>query len=165
MALRLIDRTSGVNIGNLVSGGGLAAAFDGVTSQGSNSSAFKFGGPPGWVGKDLAAPSTFGLAVVYGSSNAGFVTGANPSTTITIYGSTGSPPSGATPWDDGTELGTITFTDTDDESAGRSIVTTDPNTKWDNIWATITHGGSENVCCSELVLYSVLADGLLTLLL
>ena len=151
-SLVLISRTAGTNIGDMTAVGGLVAAFDGVTSQANTACARSAtAGQPGYVGKTLASPKIFGRAIIYGSNNAGFTYGANPSEDITIYGKQGSPPSGRT---DGTGISsTLSFTDTNDESAGRTLNSTDLVTQWDHIWAYVVPGGSGSAFVAELVLY------------
>lgn len=155
MAVVIIDRTTGTNIGNMTEVDGLAAAFDGSAVNGQ--SAAKTNTASAFIGKTLAAPKRFARAVVYGSPTQGFVLqGQNPNMTINIRGKNGAAPSGAT---DGTIVGTSSFTDTADESAGRTIQSTDRGTSWDHLFAEITHdGGSLNIACTELDLYANIPD-------
>lgn len=148
----LIDRTAGTNIGDMTAFGGLAAAFDGVTVQGGTACA-RLSGTDGYVGKTLAAARTFGKALVYGSNTAGFDTSAGVSTiTLNIYGKNGVAPSSRS---DGTLLGTLSFTDTSNESAGRQIDSTDLSTTWDHLWVHVnTTTGAVSVLCAELQLYA-----------
>ena len=143
----------GTNIGNMTGSGGLAAAFDGVTNVGFVDTATR-GDSVGWVGKTLARSDRFLRAVVYGSNDIGYAGGSGePQITINIkgkQGAIGSPPSGGG-W---TTIGTITFTDTANESTGRTITSTDTTTFWDHIIAEITRGdGSSGVRCAELELW------------
>lgn len=163
MGYRLIDRTAGTNIGNMTASGGLAAAFDGVTSQAFPASAgFQIGGTP-WIGKTLAAPAAFGRAIVYGSNNSGFVGGVDPNVTLTFRGKNGAAPATST---DGTAIGTLTFAETADESAGRIVESTNHQTKWDHIIVEITHdGGAANEYCAELSLYAFVPDNMIALFL
>lgn len=78
-------------------------------------------------------------AIVYGSSNQGFISGSNPSITLELYGKNGAAPVTTT---DGTLIGTTTFTDTADESAGRTVTSTDTITIWDHNWIRMTTAGS-----------------------
>lgn len=153
-ALVLIDRTTGTNIGNMTTGGGLAAAFDGVTSQSSASCAILGSATNAYVGKTLAASRAFGQAVVFGSNNAGYVAApSNTATTVlTVYGKQGAAPSGGT---DGTALGSVSFADTSNESTGRTISSTDLSTVWDHLWVYVAQGGSAaNMLVAELQLYA-----------
>lgn len=153
----LIDRTAGTNIGDMTVNGGLAAAFDGTTSQTTGSCARSAGSDDGWVGKTLASPRTFGKALVYGANNQGFDSRgvADSSVTLKIYGKSGTAPANKT---DGTLLGTTgPFTDQLDESGGRQVDSTDTSTTWDHLWVYEHTGGSgagQVLYCAELVLYA-----------
>jgi hypothetical protein len=145
--------TGGSTIGDMTSNGGLAAAFDGVTSQASASSAAKITASNGYVGKTLASPSAVASATIYASNNNGYQASANPDITVTLYGKTGSAPANGT---DGTSIGTLgPFTDTANESAGRDITMTDTTSVWDHVWAYIEKSGAAATFnCSELVALS-----------
>lgn len=72
--------TGGTNIGDLTAGGGLAAAFDGTTSQAGTSSARKSVSASGYnntVGKDWGSGQTRNIARVrvYGPNNEAFLLG------------------------------------------------------------------------------------------
>jgi hypothetical protein len=146
----LIDRTLGTNIGDLTAGGGLAAAFDGVTNQALAACATKVASTDAYIGKTLAAPRAFGQAIVYGSNDAGFYNGTT-SVTITVFGKQGAAPANSL---DGTALGTTgSFTDTADESAGRTITSTNTSTLWDHLWVRISNA-SGTVYVAELQLFA-----------
>lgn len=153
LAEYLIDRTTGTNIGDLTSNGGLAAAFDGVTSQNTVSSAAKVGSG-GYVGKSLQTPSAISRAVAYGANNNGFIVGSNVAATLQLYGKVGSAPSSRT---DGVLLGQINFTDTSNESAGREIISTDQTTVFDHVWLNVSKDGSDTstTTCAELQIYGM----------
>lgn len=70
----LIPRTDGTVIGNMTSNGGLAASFDGNTSQNQASSSYLNNVASGNVGKDWGAATTHTVlsAKVYASTNGGF---------------------------------------------------------------------------------------------
>jgi hypothetical protein len=150
-ALVLIDRTTGTNIGNATNGGGLAAAFDGTTSQAFGAGAGSSGSVASiWVGKTLTGPKVFGQAIVYGSNDRGFVTGGGtPAMTINIRGKNGAAPASAT---DGTIVGTVSaFNDTTNESAGRTAASTDLVATWDHLFAEIAQGGAAaGMYCAEV---------------
>jgi len=149
--LVLIDRTTGTNIGNMTSNGALAAAFDGDANQANTASAGTLSGATtGYVGKTLTGPKVFGRAVVSGSNSHGYAFSATPTITLNIQGKNGAAPSGPT---DGTLLGTISFTDTTDESAGRTINSTDLVNTWDHLFLEVDPGVFTNKYCAELVLY------------
>lgn len=127
-------------IGDMTSNGGLAAAFDGTTSQGTTegaSSASTAASTFVYVGADYsAAPKVVGSVDVYGSNNAGFVSSSNPTVTLRLYGKNSGAPSSST---DGTQLGTASFTDTADESAGRTITNGGSIGPWDYLWIAVSH--------------------------
>lgn len=149
----LIDRTTGTNIGDYTALGGLAAAFDGTTNQAGASCAGKGTTTSGYCGKTLSPAGRFiSRALIHGSNNNGYVNSANPSMTMDIYGKTGSAPASST---DGTIIGTITFTDTANESASREI-TCDSSTAYDHVWVRMAQGGaSATMTLAELVLYEM----------
>ena len=150
--LTLIDRTAGTNIGDMTSNGGLAAAFDGNTNQGISACAVKQATLSSWIGKTLAAPKVFGRMIAYGSNDSGFHGLSDPAMTLNVRGKQGTAPASAT---DGTIIGTLSFTDTGNESAGRTIESTDPDTLWDHIFLEIVagSGGSGANTAAELVMY------------
>lgn len=130
---------AGANLGDMTAGGGINAAFDTTTAQAAAACASTASSTTAWVGRDLTTPSTIAGVTVHGSNDAGYVAGANPSVTITLYGKTGAAPASST---DGTVLGSITFTDTADESTGRVITSNDITTTWDNVWIKVDQGGA-----------------------
>lgn len=152
----LIDRTLGTNIGDMTGNGGLAAAFDGNANQGAIDCAVKSSDAFGYVGKTLAAPSVFAKATVHGSNNQGFINIVGRGVTLTMRGKQGAAPSTAL---DGTSIGSVSFNEGADESAGREITSTDLSTAWDHIWVRITYAGGTptptNARVGELVLYEL----------
>jgi hypothetical protein len=85
-----VSQGAGTVLGNMTSGGGLAAAFDGTTSQTDAASA-KSASKPAYVGKDWGAGNTKIVARVdlYAPSDVSFDRGGGSnSCTITIQGST-----------------------------------------------------------------------------
>jgi hypothetical protein len=150
----LVDRTTGTVIGNMTSGAAQSNCFDGTTSQALSAGAGAcpfVNNAPGYVGKTYAAGKAMSRVVVYGSNDDGFMYAANPSVTITLYGKNGVPANGT----DGTSLGTLTFTDTADESGGRTVSSTDTSTTYTNVWVYI-NGGAISTACAELVMYEML---------
>ena len=87
----LIDRTAGTAIGDMTGGGGLAAAFDGNTSQGSSSGALRNAiVSEAFIGKDWGAGVTRKVSgfKAFSSNDEGFVGGGDtPNVTITLQGS------------------------------------------------------------------------------
>lgn len=130
---------TGTLFGDMTAIGGLAASFDGTTSQTtaacSRSSSTSV--TLAYVGNQPASAKRVYQVTCYGSSDQGYVGGANPSTTLTLYGKASAPASAT----DGTSLGSTTFTDTTDESAGRTIISSDQETTWAYIWVAISQAG------------------------
>jgi hypothetical protein len=146
------------SIGNMTGGGGLATVFDGDTTEDFATSATR-SGSGNYVGKTMASPTVIHSAVVYGTNDQGFISGSNPSVTLDLYGKQGTAPANAT---DGTIIGTVTFTDTADESAGRSITSTSA-VMWDHVW--VTQNANLNTGIAELTLrgattYAVPSNGI-----
>jgi hypothetical protein len=142
-----VNLSGGTVIGNFTTG---TAAFDGVTSQAAAACALRNTQQFGFVGKTLAAPFAVGAAVVYGSNDAGFVTGANPSYDIDLWGKNGTAPANG---GDGTLLGEFTFTDTADESAGRVILSAN-HTVWDHVWVAVNGGSAVNHRIAEIRMFT-----------
>lgn len=85
-SINQIPQNVGSTIGTMTQGGGLAAAFDGVTDQAAGNSAWVIGNE-GWVGKTWPAAKTISRAVVYASRNQGFKNNADPSIVLELQGS------------------------------------------------------------------------------
>lgn len=81
-----IPFATGTTIGNMTSGAGIAAAFNGVTDANHDQSAAR-GATNGWVGKTWSAGKTITGVRVYASNNRGFVQGYNPTVNIIVEGS------------------------------------------------------------------------------
>lgn len=128
-------------IGDMTAGGGLAAARDSATNQASGSCAGKAATQDAYLGGTLANAKSITFATIYGSNNQGYFQGSNPSMTFELYGKTGAAPANSA---DGTLLGTLTFTDTSNESGGRTISSTDQVTTWDHIWIRLTTAAAAN---------------------
>jgi hypothetical protein len=139
---------TGTNIGDFTTNGGLAAIFDGNTNQGGDVGGLKTSTTSGYAGKTYSPTKRIAQAVVYGGNSlagaAGYVAAINPTVTLVLRGKTGSAPSGRT---DGTSLGSISFTDTGDESGNpRTIASSDTATAWDHVWIDFSHNGAANNC-------------------
>ena len=137
-AAATIDRTTGTNIGDMTAGGGLAGAFDGSTTQSGGAAQKSSVSSSGsaYVGKTVAVPTAIESVTVFGTSSNGYVATVNPTVVLTLYGKNGSAPANSS---DGTTLGSISFTDTANESTGRSITSSDTATYWDHVWVKLTH--------------------------
>jgi hypothetical protein len=148
----LTDDYSGNTLfGNLAGGGNLAAAFDGDVTEAAAACA-SVTSTVGYVGATMGTAIRVKSATVYGSNDNGFVNGANPSVTLDIYGKEGTTPATST---DGTIIGTVTFTDTADESAGRAVTITDQATEWDHVWVRVNPNGNVQMHVAELVIVSI----------
>lgn len=144
-----IDRTTGTNIGNSTLNGGLAAAFDGVTNQAFGACAVA--NPFGYVGKTFVSGKVIDHFIVYGSNDFGYTTAGAVSVTITMYGKNGAPSSGT----DGTAIGSISFTNTANESAGRTIASTDTSNSYTSVWVMINTSATNNSGCAELQMFEI----------
>jgi hypothetical protein len=144
--------TGGSDFGDMTSDAGLAAAFDGGTSEAGTACARKLSATTAYVGRTLASPSSVSTCTVYGSNNAGFVGAINPNVQLQLYGKTGSAPASDT---DGTVIGTVSFTDTANESGGRAITMTDTTTVWDHVWVRVVNSGAAN----SLAVAEIVANG------
>lgn len=141
----LIDpATAATKFGNLTGNGGIAAAFDGITSQPVGSCAYLLGGGSvtplkGYVGLSFAAATAVTSVQVTPSNNIGYGDTLNGSlrrgsnsTTFNLRGKTTSPANSA----DGTLLGTANITN----SASKvpvSIVSNDTSVTYKFIWVEI----------------------------
>ena len=145
----LISQATGTAIGNMTSNGGLAAAFDGTTSQALSACA-TIAASSGYVGKNYSAsPKYIDSAVVYGSSDSGMDgTGAASNITLTLYGKNGSAPGSAT---DGTSLATATFADANGNN--RTLTSSAPGTAWDYVWVRAATDTSGTTAIAEVRFY------------
>ncbi len=134
------------------------AQNDGVTNQAGGVSAAKAGGATsGYSGKNYSAsPKRIASAIVYGSNDVGLIDTSNPSVTLTLYGKNGSAPTSGT---DGTSIGTLVFTDTTNESAGRTVTSTDQTTLWDYVWVNIAKGDTNTIYLAELQFNAAAGSG------
>jgi hypothetical protein len=158
LVLRGTDRgaaaliATGTQIGN--TDARLANAFDGITSQSLASSAQKNSAVNNsvYVGRTLAAQTAISKVKMYGSNNSGFANAASGQPmTLSLYAKTGAAPANGT---DGTLLGQVTFADTLNESAGRTILSNDTTTYWDHVWVNVsTVSVSGNLFVAEFQAY------------
>jgi hypothetical protein len=122
----------------------VSAIFDGTTSKGLASCSYgAANAADGSAGKDYGSGTEKRIAkvVCYGSNDKGFNTGASnlDSMTLTLRAKNGAAPATDT---EGTSLGTITFTNTDDESAGRTITSSDSETAYRHVWVHVHNNGT-----------------------
>lgn len=138
-----IDRTLGTNIGDMSANGGLAASFDGTTNQAAAAcSRTATSVSNAYIGKTGNISRIISKATIHGSNNLGYNDNAvGTSCTAKLYAKTGAAPANGT---DGTLLGSITFTQSADESAGRDITSSDTSTLWAHWWIYHTQAGAAN---------------------
>lgn len=146
----LIDRTTGIVIGDMTTTAPIENVFDGNTSQavsgGSGPCPVHGSVTNGFVGKTHVAGKILSRVRAYGGSDSGFAFATNDSVTITLYVKNGTPSSGT----DGTAIGSLTFTDTSDATM-REIISTDQVNSYTSYWIYIQCGGSAvSTCCAEL---------------
>jgi hypothetical protein len=94
----------------------------------------------GYWGKDFGLNPKRIYSMLASSDDDGFVIGANPSMTITLYAKNGSPPSSGT---DGTQLATVSFTDSA-SLQNRTLVSNDNVTPYRYVWLYYTQNGSSS---------------------
>lgn len=143
----LFDRTTGTNIGDATSGGGLAAAFDGDNDELNNDCAYRNAAANMWVGKTLTAAFPISKVNTWGSSDAGYE-GVGANITISLYGKSGAAPANGT---DGTLLGTTGSTSAPENSDPRTITSSDTTTAYDHVWVYLE--GTTNQFIAELEIY------------
>lgn len=172
----IIDRglAGSASIGDMTGGGGLAAAFDGISTQVGAACAEKSSGlipvispgapPPygsititSYVGKNYSGASDqkIAQAVVYPSSDRGFSvnsTVSHQTITLKLRAKASLPGSSS----DGTLLGSVALTT--DTSAAQTITSNDQSTAWKYVWvemivATTFDGDGEDV-----TLYNAIAE-------
>lgn len=146
MTEQLVDRTTGTKYGSAFTLGGMSSIFDG--NKLANNPAFGAylnGASSAWFAVHWPAGKVFSRAKVYGWNDRGFCDNqSGAAVTIAYYGKNGAFASGT----DGSLLGTTTFNDTNDESAGREIFNGgDVNAYTD--WACVVTINGTGVCIAE----------------
>lgn len=151
----LLDTSGATEIGDLTGGGGLTAFDDATTAQAEASCATKATATTAYGGYTLAASKKIQSVKVYGSNDSGYVSGANPNVTLSLYAKTGSAPASAT---DGTVIGTLAaFADTADESTAKTITVDQDyvNTKYAHVWVYASQDGSDaTMAVAEIDVYT-----------
>lgn len=147
-----IDRTLGTNFGDCTADGGLAAAYDGTTNQTGTSCARTAGSVTAcYVGKTGDVSRYLSKVTIYGSNNNGYVSSANPSVTANFRAQVGgsAPANAAAAASAGVLLGSITFTDSANESTGRDITSSDTTTLYDHWWVSYSWSGAQKANIAE----------------
>jgi hypothetical protein len=151
---KLLSFASGTNRGDLTGGGGIDTCFDDDVTEAQAACATAAAVTSGYAGRTLASSAVAipKRAWCYGSSDAGYVSAINPTVTLDLYGKTGAAPSTST---DGTLIGTVSFTDTANESATkREIALSTTNFQANHIWVRISHNGAANTTgIAEIIVY------------
>ena len=135
--------------------GGLSNAFDTTTNDAENGNGVArktTSSNDGYVGADYTVPGAKRIfqAEVHGSNNLGYVQQASVTVTLDLMAKATTPANSA----DGTLLGTTSFTDGADESAARTITSTNNETQYTFVWIRVTYTGTASrTNCAELKLY------------
>lgn len=129
--------------------------FDGTTNQGVANAAGKSVATNVYGGFNLGTSLRIAKVVAFGSNDQGFVENITPQVTIELRASVSSTPSNFA--SDGVSLATLAaFTDTANESAGRTVTSGNILTRYGHTWARVTHNGAANtIRVAELQFYSV----------
>lgn len=144
-----MSQDQGTPIGDMVNGGGLAAAFDGVTAQAGAAGAKKNSSANGAVGKTVAQPMKIAKVIVTPTNDSGWTDGAN--VTISLRAKNGTAASNYV--SDGTELAT-TGSIANSASVARTLTSNDPATEWDHWWVLLVPATNQAVYLAEAVAYS-----------
>ncbi|GAM99128.1 hypothetical protein U91I_02768 [alpha proteobacterium U9-1i] len=128
-----IDVSGFSRIGDMTSGGGLSAVFDGSTSTNGYAEA-----TTGYAGIDFGgSPKRISKAELVSATNGFDASGATTDITLSLYGKNGAAPSGAA---DGVLLGVAgPFGDVNAQTT-RTILSTDVVTQYRYVWAVISTG-------------------------
>lgn len=148
----VVSGGTGTNIGDKTGRGGLAAAFDGNTSQNTTAVAAKTGTQTSsYCGKNYSGGKAITRVLSYGSNDGGYSQVGELTTdqTLNLRGKATSPASAS----DGTLLGTITFANTDNESSSREIASNDQFTKYEYVWVEQSTAAQNGHSQGELVFY------------
>ena len=105
--------------------------YDGTTNANSSNASGRASVTDAYAGKTFEQGTRISKIIAYGTNNNGFWSTTNNDTTLDLYGKQGAAPANST---DGTLLGTLTFTDTNNEAAGRTVTSTDTVTHYDHMW-------------------------------
>ena len=148
--------SGGTNIGNMTSGGGLAAAFDSTTTQALAACATigGIGNVTGSVGKDwgVGNTKTLGRFTVWGSSDFGFSNDTGTAITVKLQGSTDNFSSSVV------DLYSTSVTDSNGISVDvTSGITTTTAYRYHRVQIieTAASGGGHTVACAEVRMYEM----------
>lgn len=123
--------TSGLpKIGNMTSGGGLAAAIDPGPGTGYRTENY------GWAGVSFPAPQRIARVRLTPPTNGFDVSGLLSTIVLRLYGKRGAAPTGGS---DGVKLAECAFTDVN-ASVERVLDSADQLTRWDHVWVSVYSG-------------------------
>ena len=166
-----ISQATGTVFGDMTNS---AVAFDGDTSEGGpalspGSFAYKTSSTRAYIGKNYSSsPKKISAATVYGTNNQGFATLEPPNGSsgtnytgdvkLSLYGKQGSAPVNAT---DGTLLDDVVFADSNDQSAGQTLSSSDIDTFWDHVWIAVERndGAAHGFCIVEVQFFQPTSAG------
>lgn len=144
-----ISQSQGTVIGTMTSSGGLAAAFDGTTSQATAACAMKSASTTGAVGKILGQSMRIAKADVWPSSDAGFSNQlANITVTLRAKSGTTAVSNFVT---EGSQL--ATSGSIGDTTSMLTLTSNDLTTAWDQVWVLVTAASGETYV-AEVNLYA-----------
>lgn len=148
---QVVAQGTGTNIGDMTGRSGLAAAFDGNTNQSFSACAGKLTSTTtAYIGKNYSPAKAVTRVTIHGSNDLGFQHTGTPNQTWNLRGKNGSAPASPS---DGTLLGSINFTESDNESAGRDIESNDKWTRWDYVFVESATIPTNDHLVAELVIY------------
>lgn len=116
-------------------------AMDGGTNDTAANSAQKSTATSFYVGRsEVGSARYLSKAEIYGSNNAGYVATIDPNVTAKLYGKNGS--DAPADCSDGVLLGSITFVDQTNESAARTITSSDLTSTYEHRFICVSHDGA-----------------------
>lgn len=143
-----VGQATGTPIGNMTGNGGLAAAFDGDTTENASNSAEGQAASGYYIGKTYSPGKRISRCLIWPSTDSAWAFGGATQITLALYGKAGTAPSTAT---DGTLLGSITVNNT--TIGVREILSTDKVTTYDHAWVAVTANGGTRTYMAEMIVY------------
>lgn len=145
-----VDGSTGTIIGDFTTN--TSAAFDGVLSSSTANSATKTPSASAYIGKNFgSSPKAINRIKVYSGNDAGFISGASPNVTISLYASNSAPANGT----DGTLLGTTGSFADGSSALIKTITSNDTTTEYQYVWIYILPAsGTNTLVVAELIIYT-----------
>ena len=146
---------------NVALGTGSGTVFSNMSSpsnafDGSATTVASVVGTDAYIGKTLPGAFRISQAVIRAPTITGYAAASNPTITVTLYGKQGAAPSSSS---DGTVLATTSFTDqSQDESTGRTLTSTDTATFWDHVFLRVQVGPSNTIQVGEFQPYILIPN-------